>query len=454
MKYENNSENYNNELYKGLFGETDRVNGEYHFKSGERQHLYSNARYTPLDDDTIPPKYFRPEEKKPASHERKHKRNSGLIFVMVLCLSCAIIGGILGAGIMSTYFKAKDSMEVNTEASTEVSRNLNSVYSGDTISSASYSDESIALSSSEIYNHAQNEVVMITTEYQYRNQNGMVMPGNVTGSGFVYTDDGYIITNYHVVEKAQQGGYSVTVTFNNGDVYDGSVVGYDNDEDIAVVKINGENLQCVGVDLTDDTVKGGENITIAGNPYGMFNVSSGHISNPNANIANDDGSGYYDVIQLDVTIYEGNSGGPVYNSHGKVIGMVTAKLSVNNADGIGFAIPMSKIGPIVSDLIENGYVTGLADLGCDFYTEYNQMFKAYYSLPEGAFIEGVTPGSCSYYAGIEAGDVIAQVGDYEIRDYRDIDSVLKIFRPGDTVRVYLYREGNLMMATVTLDEKS
>ena len=434
---------------KGLFGETDRSNGEYHFRSGETQKIYSNAHYVPVSDDTVPPQYFRPEESKKSGRERS-RNNKGLLAVLTMCLSCAIIGGLIGASIMSAFFssrveKLEDSMSVP-------GRSINFADS-EIASEAAYSAQEKELSPTEIYSRAQSQVVMIVTEYNYKTGYGQMMPGTVTGSGFVISEDGYILTNYHVVEKAYEGDYPVTVTFQNGNEYNGTVKGFDQAKDIAVIKIDAGGLTPVSIDNYCESVVGGANITIAGNPYGMFNVSSGHISNPSVTVAVDETYDAIDMIQLDVSVYEGNSGGPVYNNLGNVIGMVTAKVSANNSEGIGFAIPMDEIAPAVSDLIENGITVGNATLSCDFYEEYNQMFKAYYSLPEGAFVDYVYQGGCAEKAGIRVGDVIAQIGDYYIRNNADVTYAMKYFSAGDTADVLLYREGRLMQATVTFDQK-
>lgn len=433
------------ELHQGLFGETDRNSGEYHFHSGKTQQLYSNARYSPVSEDLTPTRYYRPEAS--ASQKRRRIAGLGFIAVLALCLCCAIVGGVIGAGLMSKYFDNRvEDVEttVRTMAVTGASFEEEAEEPGETVRD---------LSASEIYELACNQVVSVQTEFAYMTANGSVMPGTISGSGFIASEDGYIITNYHVIEKAYSGGYPVNITMKNGAFFDGDVAWTDEENDIAVIKIDAPGL--VPVEFGDsDEIRGGEDIFIVGNPYGMldFSMSAGRISNPSVSVATDEMSAPIDMLQLDVSVYEGNSGGPVYNTKGQVIGIVSAKVLVNNSDGIGFAIPIKNLEPMYVELRESGYIHGRADLGVLFFQDYNRTYSTFYHLPVGAFVDDIFPGSAADKAGLQRGDVISFIGQYPVEDYSGIENALKNFHAGEQAEVVFFREGNMMSTTVTFDE--
>ena len=433
------------ELHKGLFGETDRNSGEYHFRSGSTEQIYSNAHYAPIGEDPVPPRYYKPSAG--TAGRTRRIRGVGFLAVLVLCLACAILGGVVGAGLMSSYFK-EDEQSVIQEAVQPFE-----------VSAAAYApvrnvmDYDRIMSPAEIYDMACEQVVSIRTEYSVQAADGTFLPANVDGTGFVVDDDGYILTNYHVVEKAYQGNYPVDITFFDGSIYDGSIIGVDESNDFAMVRIDREGLKEVTFGDPAD-IRGGENVYIMGSPYGMldYTMNSGHISNPSANVLVDDTGNRIDMFQLDVSVYEGNSGGPVYNDKGQVIGIVTARVDVNSSEGIGFAVPVSGIEPFYNELISKGIVAGRPSLGISFFEDYNDTYVAYWNLPSGVFIDAVQPGSCAERAGLRAGDVLAQIADIEIRDLPDVDYALETFNAFDTVDVIFFREGNRMSTTVTFDE--
>lgn len=440
---------YKSELTKGLFGQTDRANGEYHFKSGDVERIYSDAHYVPYGEDASPTRYYQPDRKKP----KHRKKGAGFATVVIVCLACALLGGLLGAGLMTLYFDRRvnevensvrsmnESSEISTFADTSALASSESIISNATMDTAG----NTSLSSEDIYDLASRQVVSITTEYI--NQHNM--PSIVTGSGVVSTSDGMILTNFHVVEKAFIGGYPVNVTFVNEQSYDGQIVSCDPLNDLAVVKINAENLECA-VFSADEEIKGGAEITIAGNPFGMFTVSSGKISNPSVDVDAEDTGSSINMFQLDVSVYEGNSGGPVYNSRGEVIGIVTAKVSVNSSDGIGFAIPVKTAeGLYTKSTADVSYKP--ASLGLEFFKDYDEMFMTYYSYPEGAFVEQVDDNSCSYNAGLKIGDVILEIDGHKILKWDDVSRVLKVYHSGDQIYMLIFRDAQIYSVQLTLD---
>jgi serine protease Do len=159
------------------------------------------------------------------------------------------------------------------------------------------------------------------------------------------------------------------------------------------------------------------------------------------------------MFQIDAAVNEGNSGGPVYNSEGDVIGIVTAKYSSSGVEGLGFAIPINDVKSITDDLITKGYVTGKAFMGVSLRPEYNAMYSQYYGLPLGAMIWEVTPGAAAEKAGLQKGDVITAVGDFVIEDSNGLKAALRHFSAFDTTELTVYRAGDELHLTITFDEE-
>lgn len=181
-------------------------------------------------------------------------------------------------------------------------------------------------------------------------------------------------------------------------------------------------------------------------------MTMGHISALDRQIATEETEKSLNMFQIDAAVYSGNSGGPVYDSRGRVVGVVTAKYASSGMEGIGFAIPINQVLPVVSELIDKGYVSGKASLGLSFDNRYNTVYSRYYRLPEGAFVSSVQSGSCSEAAGIRAGDILMRIGDYTIEDYADVPAALRHFSAGETAEVSVYREAQIITVTLCFDE--
>ena len=217
-----------------------------------------------------------------------------------------------------------------------------------------------------IYDQAKKQVVGVTTEVIYTNIFGQVSPASVSGTGFIISDDGYIMTNNHVIEDARQGGYDVSVLAFDGTEYTASIVGYDADNDIAVLKIDAAGLTPVTYGSGEDIVVGRE-IYPVGNPLGELNftMTTGIISATDRLITTDTDSDPINMFQIDAAVNSGNSGGPVYDRDGKVIGVVTAKRKATGVEGLGFAIPIEDAAHIADQIIQYGYVKDRATLGIE-----------------------------------------------------------------------------------------
>ena len=449
---EQKNENTNPEQQSsgGYSGDTDRVNGEYHYKNGYTQKIYSDAHYVPENENTVPPRYYTPPEK-PVKAPKEKKPHGKWVKALCLCLVCALLGGVCGAGIMAGSMNSRiAAVEQMLEEQTKETLSIGSQTSS---TPAPVSTTTTAKPVAAIYDQACNEVVGITTEVTYTNFFGQTSSSAVSGSGFIVSPDGYILTNYHVIEYAYKGNYAITVMLHDGTRYEASIVGVEDCNDIAVLKIDASGLDPVTFG-DSDKLSVGDDVYAVGNPLGEleFSMTTGHVSALDRLITTEDGSEAINMFQIDAAVNSGNSGGPVYNANGEVVGIVTAKYSDTGVEGLGFAIPINDAAKIANDLITKGYVTGKAYMGVSIDERYNSMYSQYYNMPIGAFVKSVESGSCAESAGIQAGDIITRLGDVEITGYSDLKQAIKQYSAGDSAELELYRAGESRTLTVTFDE--
>ena len=305
------------------------------------------------------------------------------------------------------------------------------------------------MSMAEVYASNVNSVVSINVSAT-TNYFGQTVQTAASGTGFFITEDGYILTNHHVVSDAS----SEKVTLYNGETYDAKVIGSDEDYDIAVLKI--DVTGATPVVLGDSSkVAIGESVAAVGNPLGelTFSMSEGIVSCVNRAI-NVDGTPF-NMIQVDCSINPGSSGGPLFNSYGEVIGIVSAKYSSysnTTVEGIGFAIPINNVVSLVKNIITNGYVTNKAYMGITPQTMTAQMAQQYrYDVTEGVFVCSVDPDSAADKAGRKLGDVITMMDDKTISSYEDLVAAKKSYSAGDNVTLTVYREGKTIEAELTFD---
>lgn len=449
---EQKNENTNPEQQSsgGYSGDTDRVNGEYHYKNGYTQKIYSDAHYVPENENTVPPRYYTPPEK-PVKAPKEKKPHGKWVKALCLCLVCALLGGLCGAGIMAGSMNSRIAdVEEMLEEQTKGTQSIGSQTSS---TPAPVSTTTAAKPVAAIYDQACNEVVGITTEVTYTNFFGQTSSSAVSGSGFIVSPDGYILTNYHVIEYAYKGNYAITVMLHDGTRYEASIVGVEDCNDIAVLKIDASGLDPVTFG-DSDKLSVGDDVYAVGNPLGEleFSMTTGHVSALDRLITTDESSEAINMFQIDAAVNSGNSGGPVYNANGEVVGIVTAKYSDTGVEGLGFAIPINDAAKIANDLITKGYVTGKAYMGVSIDERYNSMYSQYYNMPIGAFVKSVESGSCAESAGIQAGDIITRLGDVEITGYSDLKQAIKQYSAGDSAELELYRAGESRTLTVIFDE--
>ncbi len=285
-----------------------------------------------------------------------------------------------------------------------------------------------------------------------------------TGTGIIMSEDGYVITNAHCIydnESQYQCGKAVSVSVVMADEdeteYDAQIVGYDLETDLAVLKIDATGLVPAEFGNSDD-LKVGELVVAVGNPLGFElqnTVTCGIVSALNREVSINERE--MTLIQTDTAINSGNSGGPLLNAYGQVIGINSAKMSSTfgsseaTIEGLGFAIPISSAKDILEDLINNGYVTGRPSFGITG-VNITESDAERFSMPIGVYVYAVTEGSAAEQAGIRQGDVITAVEGEEITDVNSLNDAKSEYNAGDTITLTVYRSGETIDVELTLQE--
>ena len=364
--------------------------------------------------------------------------------VTALVLACAVVGGGAGFGgaALARSVGAADSSTTLRQSGRTAQEVTVKKVTGQTL-----------MSPAEVYASTVNSVVSINSSSVSTNIFGQRVESASSGSGFVVTQDGYIVTNHHVIASAT----SVTVTMYDGSEYPATVVGSDSDYDVAVLKINATGLQPVTLGSSED-VNVGDTVLAIGNPLGelTFSMSQGIVSCCDRAI-NVDGTPF-NMIQVDASINPGNSGGPLMNLYGEVVGIVSAKYSSysNTAvEGLGFAIPIGDVQAIIKDIMENGQITDKPSFGITAGTMTQQM-AAQYQIDQtsGVFVYSVNKGGAGEKAGLQMGDVITKVDSTDITSMEDLTAAKKGHKAGDTVTVTYYRDGQIQTTELTFDAKT
>ncbi len=297
------------------------------------------------------------------------------------------------------------------------------------------------LSATEVYKMASPSVVGIV-QYQY----SYSLEAAGSGSGIILSDDGYIVTNAHVIEGAE----TVKVVLYNEEEYEAKVIGADTQTDIAVIKIEASNL--VEAEFGDSSqAEIGETVYALGNPGGLALQSSftdGMISGLNRVITTDDSIYSMTVLQTSAAINPGNSGGALINEYGQVIGITSSKIISTDYEGIGFAIPTETAKPIIEEIIKNGYVSGRAKLGITG-TTIDSVTAKYYDVPEGVQIITIEEDGCLYGTEAKVGDIIIGFNGKDITQMEELQSLLAECSPGDEVEITLYRYSATRMNDMT-----
>ena len=410
---------------------------------------YTDANYQPADEASeIPPRYYTPEIPKQKA-PREEKKRGGFVKAACLALACAVLGGAVGGVIGSRVTKSATAavQQVQMAESNGSSDSSGAVQKAKGVSTGT-------MSASDIYAAACQQVVGITTEVTTQNFFGQTTSAAVSGSGFIITSDGYILTNRHVIAYAEQYGYEVSVMTYDGTTYKAEIVGSYASNDLAVLKIDAEGLTPVTFG-DSDSMSVGDLAYVVGNPLGelQFSMSTGHISALDRTITTDESNIAINMFQVDAAVNEGNSGGPVYNAAGQVIGICSAKYESTGVEGLGFAIPVNDAIAIANELMENGVVVNKVQLGVTTQTIPSQVAK-YYNMVEGAYIVSLTEGSCAQKAGLQIGDIVTAIDGKTISSSDGLIAALRGYAPGDEAELTIYRAGETQNVTVTLDKAS
>lgn len=361
--------------------------------------------------------------------------------IVAVGVGCSLLGGLVGAGAMSLFSGPSGESQIFKGDRPTSNLQINAVETGKVLTPA------------ELYAQNVNSTVGITTSIITTNIFGLQTQGAAAGSGFILSDDGYILTNYHVIDSASK----VTVTMFDGTTYDAQIMGYDEANDVAVLKIEAQGLTPVVLG-DSDLVNVGDSVIAIGNPLGelTFSLTSGVVSALDRQVTFSGGSSM-DLIQTDAAINSGNSGGALFNQYGEVIGITNAKFSSNSASGaasidnIGFAIPMNTVMPLVKSIIETGAVTkpyiGVSVAGVSQEAQI-------YGLPAGASVQMVEEGSPAEKAGLQLNDIITKADDEEITSSSDLVRYISKKAPGDEVQLTVFRSSKELTVTLTVGEKT
>lgn len=375
---------------------------------------------------------------------------------IALLLACVVVGGAAGVGGAAVYHNI-------TQPDTVVYQGERPTVNVDTVAN---SNNDQPMTPEQLYAANLASCVGITVSTTTVNIFGQTSTSAASGSGFVLTQDGYIVTNYHVIEDAvNDSSVSIEVSFANGDKYTATLVGGEQDNDVAVLKIDATGLQPVTLGDSDQLVVG-ESVYTIGNPLGelTYSLSNGLVSaldrlittsSTNANGQTETTT--LNVLQTNCDINPGNSGGPLFDSYGNVVGIVTAKYTQTSsgvsAEGLGFALPINDVKEIINDLIEHGYVTGKPYLGIQVRNVSSEAQA--YGISAGAAVVSVAEGSCAQEAGLQVNDIIIAIDDTAIDSSSALTAALSSnYKAGDTVTLTVVRSQQQVQLTVTLDEQN
>ena len=368
------------------------------------------------------------------SKNKKVKKKSGFkrgIALVAGAVIVAILGGAIGAG--GVYYAFKNSIPVST-----LENNSNT-----SVNPPAFKGEDGALTVPQVVEKVTPAVVGVSTKSLVRDQFFNVKEQEGLGSGFIINEDGYVVTNYHVINGAQE----VKVIFSDGKEVNAKVVNYDAERDIAVIKIT-DDVKMPGIAQLGDssTVKAGEEVIAIGNPLGKefsSTVTKGIVSSPNRKMKTENGN-VLDYIQTDAAINPGNSGGPLINSKGEVIGINTAKKVGEDIEGIGFAIPINEVKTRLGSLSKP-----ILKLGITARTVTPELAKEN-KLEEGVYVVGVQEFSPAEKAGLKIGDLIVEFGGKRVKPLEELNQVKSQYNDGDSVPVEIIRDGKKVNLNLTL----
>lgn len=374
------------------------------------------------------------------SKKPKKESSFSLTTLIASVVICAIISSVLSVGTTLVALNSDNSNNAGNSTNGGGSTNTNTTITNNT-------DNFVEAVAEKV----QPSVVGISITYNSYNFFGEQSSSDSSGSGVIYTSDGYIITNKHVIDYAisRNGNISVYLNDNIEKSYEATVVGYDSSTDLAVIKISKSNLPAIEIGNSSE-LKVGQNAVAVGSPGGlqfMGSVSVGYISGLNRELTID--SAKMTLIQTDTAINPGNSGGALVDNEGKLIGITNAKLVSEEFEGMGFAIPVDKVTEICDKIIA-GTDISQPYIGVNISNSYTPEILEGQGLPAGAVVASVVSNSPAYNAGIKAFDIIVAVDGVETKDYDKLVSAIRSHKVGDKMKVKIYRDGRFIELTVVV----
>ena len=400
---------------------------------------------------TVPPTEVPPRQ--PAAPEppkkKKHHVNGGKVARSAVALVLAAVMGFAGGYVGSQMNGSKVVIQ-------QVAPSGSSSSSGSDSSITSASASGSSLTTEQVADLVSPSVVVITTEqvvYSQWSWYGQNQVESGAGSGVIISSDGYILTCDHVVS----GASNITVTIGDKD-YTATVVGEDSTSDIAVIKVDADGLTPAIVGDSDKLAVG-DNVLAVGNPLGELGgtVTSGIVSalNRSVSIQSSSSVNTMSLIQMDASVSPGNSGGGLFNMNGELIGIVNAKSSSSDAEGLGFAIPINDAIKVAQDLLENGYVTGRPYMGITYLAVNDAQTAAQLGVNAyGIYVVDVVSGGPADKAGLKAGDRIVSIDNTEVAQKTDLGTLMQEHSAGDTLSITVARDGQMQTVSLTLGEKN
>lgn len=409
----------------------------------------AQALYHDRYDAAAPIPYASAPDDGGKSKKKKEKKGVGAGAIVAVALCCSILGGAFGSA--GTALMIKNTEKEYAKPANAQTSNMFEGTRTPTLLETNAIDTSKILTQAELYAQNVNSVVGITTSIT-TNYWGYKTTAAASGSGFIITEDGYILTNHHVIENSN----SIKVALYNGETYEAELIGYDESNDIAVIKIDAKYLT-PAILGSSNALNVGDEVVAIGNPLGelTFSLTSGYVSALDREITLSSNV-TMDLIQTDCAINSGNSGGPLFNMYGEVIGITNAKYSGSGSsseasiDNIGFAIPIDNVRSIFKSIIENGYVSkpfigvSVADVSAETQS---------YGLPAGAAVKEIVEDSPAQKAGLEINDIITEVNGKEIKSSSDLVDTVKSSAVGDVLKLKVYRQGKTIDIDMIVSEK-
>ena len=423
------------------------------------QPQYTAPNVPPMPDagagGVTPPVYpAQPQQAQPPKPKKKKKFNGGRVARSAVALVLAAAMGFAGGFVDAKYGGSGKVVIQQAAPSAASDSSTGSSGADSTITAASSSGSS--LTTEQVADMVSPSVVVITTEqvvYSQWSWYGQSQVESGAGSGVIISSDGYILTCAHVVD----GASSITVTIDDKD-YTATLVGEDTTSDVAVIKIDATGLTPATVGDSDN-LKVGQSVMAVGNPLGELGgtVTGGMISalNRSVTIQGTSSTNTMSLIQMDASVSPGNSGGGLFNMSGELVGIVNAKSSSSDAEGLGFAIPINDAIKVAQELLENGYVTGRPYLGITYLGVEDAQTAAQLGVNAyGVYVVEVVKGGPAERAGLQSGDRIVSIDGTEIASKDDLGTLMQKHAAGDTLNITIARNGQMQTVSVTLGEKN